>query len=95
MQKSSATTPGRRRARIALIAPLIAASIALTGCSLIPDATPPSTPAEETPDAPETYRYEDAAAGFAITFPGEPTVEGVSGNENGAQRATYSTTPDP
>jgi len=95
MQTATATTPGLRRARAALSALAIAASLAMAGCSLIPDPTTLPGPAEETPTAPAGHLYEDAAAGFAITFPGEPTIEGISGSENGAQRATYSTTPDP
>jgi hypothetical protein len=87
--------------KIALSAALIAASIALTGCSLLPALPSPAsttdtpvdeTPAAETPSDSTPFVYTDEAAGFSITFPGEPTIQPIAGNENGAQRASYSTT---
>lgn len=90
MQNAPASTPATWRARIALSALLIGALMALAGCGLIP--TIPHTPATTTPSAHASYVYEDAAAGFAITFPGKPSVNPIQGSDTGAKRATYSTT---
>ena len=82
--------------KIALSAALLAASLLLTGCSLLAAPSAPSpTPtqaAEETPAASDPFLYTDDVAGFSITFPAEPTIEPIQGNEAGAQRASYSTT---
>lgn len=71
----------------------LAALIILTGCSLLPGSAPAPSPTGETPAGAAPFVYEDEVAGFAITFPGEPEVEGIDGNEEGAQRATYTATP--
>jgi len=79
LQTATATIPGPRRARRALSALLIAASIALAGCGAAPDPTTLPDPAEGTPSAPSGYIYQDAVAGYAVTFPGEPTIQTVPG----------------
>jgi hypothetical protein len=95
MQTVTATTSGRRRARLALGVLTATVSVLVAGCSLIPGASPSAGSDTETPDAAAGFVYTDEAAGFAITFPAEPTVEAVPDDANGAQRASYSTTPDP
>ena len=86
MQTAVATTASRWRTRTALSGLLVAALFALVGCSLLPTALRLPTPTAAS------YLYVDKAAGFAITFPGKPTIAPIRGQENGAQRATYSTT---
>ena len=90
------------RPRIALGVVVIAASIALTGCATV--SSPPSSAAHKspaahtpaaTPSAPAAYYYKDAAAKYAITFPGKPSVAAIEGSDTGAKRASYSTEPDP
>lgn len=78
------TTTASLARRMALSALIIAASIVLAGCAF----PTPSAPPEETPTATPTsstgYVYEDADAGYAITFPGEPEVQtGVDNGEGG------------
>lgn len=73
MPASTPTIPGSRRARSALGAVLLAASIALAGCS-----SPTETPASETEDAPDAgFVYEAPDQGYAVTFPGEPDVQTI------------------
>lgn len=86
----------RPRIRLTLSTLAIGAAVVLGGCSVLPSTPAPSPttePETEAPNESAEFRYEDEAAGFAITFPGEPMVEGVQGNETGAQRATYSADP--
>lgn len=94
MRLATSFTSRRQRARIALGTLAIVASLALTGCvstlsSLIPGGATP------TPTATAGYRYVDTDNGFAVTFPGTPSLQPVAGNDNGAMRASYDTSADP
>lgn len=74
---------------------LIAASFTVAGCSTFtPLHSPAAHTREATASAPAGY-YTDAAANYAITFPGKPSVEPIEGSDTGAMRASYSTGPDP
>jgi hypothetical protein len=66
----------RIRSSLAMGALLLTASIALVGCGAVATPTSPSEDTTaETPSSAEGYVYEDAEAGYAVTFPGEPSVE--------------------
>jgi hypothetical protein len=81
--------------RIARSALLLAASIALAGCgSLTPSAPPEETPTA-TPTSSTGYVYEDADAGYAVTFPGEPEVQaGLADGSGGVVTiASYAISP--
>jgi hypothetical protein len=73
MQSATAKNLGPR---IILSAVLIAALIAVVGCTAVPKlpSFAPETPAA-TPTTVAGYVYEDDAAAYAVTFPGEPFVE--------------------
>ena len=88
--RSSALGP-----RMALGGVLVAASIGLAACATRTTVPPrhPHTPSA-IPSGPAGY-YKDAAADYAITFPGKPSIAPVDGSDSGAMRATYSTEPDP
>jgi hypothetical protein len=91
MRTATTTIAG---ARIALSTLLIAASIALTGCSVLTPLTPEQTPTE-TPTTSTGYVYEDTVTGYAVTFPGEPTLQTVPNAEVGSvEVATYATAPN-
>lgn len=88
--------------RFALGALALAVSFTLSGCSLVQALSAPTTPLSasptseaQSPDSGEGYVYVDDTVGYAITFPGEPSVDPIAGNDNGAVRATYSTTAVP
>jgi hypothetical protein len=70
--------------RIARSALIITASIALAGCALPAPSAPPAHTPSATPTSATDYVYEDADAGYAITFPGEPEVQaGVDTGDGG------------
>jgi hypothetical protein len=72
MRSATAISP---RPWIAMSTVLFAASMALAGCGAV--TTPPSPAADAPSPTPTTaagYVYEDPFAGYAVTFPGEPSV---------------------
>jgi hypothetical protein len=79
VQSARGTTIRRRIARSAL---LIAASIVLAGCAFPTPSPPPEESPTATPTSSTGYVYEDADAGYAVTFPGEPEVQaGLDGGD--------------
>jgi hypothetical protein len=76
------TTRASLAQRMALSALLFATSIVLAGCAFLTPAAPPQETPTATPTTSTGYVYEDADAGYAVTFPGEPEVEaGLDGGD--------------
>jgi hypothetical protein len=77
-------TTARLAPRIVGTALLLTASIALTGCAFPAPSAPPEKTPTATPTSSDGYVYEDADAGYSITFPGEPDVQtGIDNQEGG------------
>lgn len=70
----TSTIPRLRRMRLAASALLLVAAVPLAGCATGSAAppSPDSTPREQPIEA--EYVYEDAVAGYSVTFPEEPDV---------------------